>query len=98
MRFSKMPPEVEEVYERLKHRNQKASIHEMHEQTKQMKQGSSRYQRDHASLENLIFFMSDTQGMTYQEIAEVSGMPYSTVKGIAWRKRNGGRAEEEEAE
>lgn len=50
--------------------------------------GSSRYQRDKQSLARLVAYMTDVQGMTYQEVAEITGMPYNTVKGMAWRERN----------
>lgn len=84
-----MPKEAEDLYEKIKGISLKDSLEDMKLQTEMMSQeGSSRYRRDKESLEALIYYMTDTQGMTYQDIADITGMPYNTVKGMAWRKRN----------
>lgn len=86
-RFPKMDAEASELYERLKGINQDSTLQDMREQTEMMK-GGSRYMRDKQSLEALIYYMTDTQGMSYQDVADITGMPYNTVKGMAWRHRN----------
>ncbi len=86
-RYPPMDKEANELYEKMKGTNQDSVLQEMKEQTDMMK-GGSRYRRDKQSLEALIFYMTDTQGMSYQDVADITGMPYNTVKGMAWRHRN----------
>lgn len=87
-RFPKMDAEASELYERLKGTNQDSTLMDMREQTEAMKEGASiRYRRTQQGLAALVYYMTDTQGMTYQDIAKITGLPYNTVKGMAWRKR-----------
>lgn len=87
MRFPKMDEEASKIYEAMKLRNQQAAFQEMRDMTEEMS-GKSRYKRDKQSLQALVSYMADVQGLSYQDIADISGMPYNTVKGMAWRKRN----------
>ena len=82
-----MDEEASRIYESLKGTNQDNTLMDMREQT-EMTKGGSRYRRDKQSLEALIYYMTDAQGMSYQDIADITGMPYNTVKGMAWRHRN----------
>lgn len=84
-RFPQMDPEAAETYEKMKLENQQKAFREMREMTEEM--GQSRYKRDKKSLTALVSYLADEQGMTYQEIADIAGMPYSTVKNMAWRER-----------
>lgn len=86
MRFPKIEDAAVETYELMKDRNQKQMLTEMREETERMSE--SRYRRDKKSVAALISYLVETEGMSYQEVADIAGMPYSTVKGIAWRERN----------
>ncbi len=87
-RFSAMPPEASKIYEEMKGESQVDSLIEMKERTEEMRSGSSRYKKDKQRLENLISYLTDEQGMSYMDVADIAGMPYDTVKGMAWRQRN----------
>lgn len=86
-RFPKMDAEASELYERLKGTNQDLTLMDMREQTESMKDGSVRYRRTQQGLAALVFYMTDTQNMSYQDVAKITGLPYNTIKGMAWRKR-----------
>lgn len=85
-RFPKMESENDESYNRMKEQGQLDELRRMREEIRD--KGTSRYKRDKESLSALISHMADVQGMSYQEIADIAKMPYNTVKGIAWRRRN----------
>lgn len=85
--FPKMDEEANKLYEKVKLHNQMDMLVEMKEQTQEMK-GKSRYKRDKQALMACISAMTDELGMSYKEVADITGMPYSTVKNIAWRMRN----------
>lgn len=85
-RFPKMDPEAAAMYEAMKLKNQQAAFQEMREMTEEI--GQSRYKRDKKSLAALVSYLADQEGMSYQDIADIAGMPYSTVKNMAWRERN----------
>lgn len=71
-------------YDQYKEKASDDSLNAMKEKIR----GKSCYQRDKQSLTRLVSYLTDMQGMTYQEIADITGMPYNTVKGMAWRERN----------
>lgn len=87
MRFPKIEGADLKSYEMMKERNQALMLNEMKEETERMAD-KSRYQRDKKSLAALISYLVESEGMTYQEVADLAGMPYNTVKGMAWRERN----------
>lgn len=93
-RFPKMDGEDKRIYDEMKSKTQKDSLSEMLERLKEKKEGKTRYARDKKSLEALVSYMADVQGMKYQEIADIAGMPYNTVKTMAWRVRNGGNEDD----
>lgn len=90
-RFPKM--ESSELYDRMKERNSNANLAEMRDKVQNKK---TIYKRDKERLDRLISYLADEAGWSYKEIAAASGMPYDTVKGIAWRERNNGDDEIEE--
>lgn len=92
-KFPKIDGPDKEIYDRLKQKGQKDAFEDM-KNLAQEASGKSKYQRDKKSLAALISYCVDSKGMTYQEVADVSGMPYNTVKTIAWRKRNEGENNE----
>ena len=89
-RFSEMKGADREIYDKLKLDSQKESLAQMLRIMEEKKEGSSRYKRDKQSLESLVSYMADVQGLSYNEIAEIAGMPYNTVKTMAWRRRQKG--------
>lgn len=88
--FPQMSPEDKAIYDELKAGTQKRELAGMLKILEEKEEGGSRYRRDKRSLEALVSYMADVQGLSYQDIADISGMPYNTVKGMAWRKRNEG--------
>lgn len=92
--FPRMAGEDKRIYDEMKAKIQKQSLADMLEQIKEKREGKSRYARDKKSLEALVSYLADVQGMKYQEIADIAGMPYNTVKTMAWRVRNGGNEDE----
>lgn len=93
MRFPKMDPEASQIYESIKLKHQQSTFKEMHALSEEIS-GKSRYKRDKQSLAALVSYLADVEGLSYQDIADIAGMPYNTVKGIAWRKRNEGEEEQ----
>lgn len=91
-RFPKIEGHDKEIYDGLKRKGQQDAFEDM-KNLAQEASGKSKYQRDKQSLAALISYSVDVQGMTYQEVADITGMPYNTVKTIAWRKRNEGGEE-----
>lgn len=85
-RFPVMPPEVKEIYEKIKAKNRQNRLIMMREQLNGETESALR-KRDKRSLEALVSYMTDTQGMSYKEVADIAGMPYSTVKNMVWRTR-----------
>ena len=73
------------LYDKMKAQNSADNLLEMREQILAKK---TSYQKDKDRLTALICHLSDTLGWSYQDIADAAGMPYDTVKGIAWRERN----------
>lgn len=83
--FFEHPKMADDTYDQMKKENSDENLIRMKEQLTPAK---SRYARDKKSLSSLISYMVDVQGLSYKEIADIAGMPYNTVKGIAWRQRN----------
>jgi len=88
-RFPRIEGADKAQYDQLKSKGQTDTFEEMRRSMDE-ESGRSKYQRDKQSLAALISYSVDVQGMTYQEVADITGMPYNTVKTIAWRKRNEG--------
>lgn len=82
-----MPKEEMRVYEDFKLRNQNAQLDEWKQRMLDSK-GGSRFAETNRRIENLIYFMVEVQGMGYGEVADIAGMPESTVRGITARVRN----------
>ena len=83
-RFPKMGDT--ELYDKMKERNSADNLLEMREKVQNKR---SIYKRDKERLDRLISYLADEAGWSYKDIAAASGMPYDTVRGIAWRERNG---------
>lgn len=90
-RFPKMDLDESKDYELVKAENQDKTLKEMRDYTEELT-GKSKYTRQKDMNERLILYMTDVKGMSYQEIADAIGVPYNTIKGIAWRRRNAGDA------
>ncbi len=88
-RFPKMTGEDKVLYEQRKAQIQKETLEEMRE-TAREQSGKSRYARDKKSLEALVSYLCDVEGKSYAEVADLAGMPYNTVKTMAWRMRQKG--------
>lgn len=86
-RFPKMDLDKFGNYESVKDYNQNKTLQEMKAYTDELS-GKSKYRREKELNETLISYMADVQGLTYQQIADITGIPYNTIKGIAWRRRN----------
>lgn len=84
-RFPPMSPEDKAKYDERKAKGQKNALKDMLEK---INPDTSKYRRDKQSLTRLVSYLADSEGLSYQEIAEIAGMPYNTVKGMAWRARN----------
>lgn len=91
-RFPRIEGTDKEIYDGLKRKGQQDAFEEM-KTLAQEASGKSKYQRDKRSLAALISYCVDVNGMTYQEVADITGMPYNTVKTTAWRERNKGEEE-----
>ena len=85
-KFPKMSAEDKETYDALKLKHQKEKLVVM--LNKIRSQDGSKVTRDKRSLSMLIGYLANEQGMSYKDIAQIAGMPYNTVKGMAWRERN----------
>lgn len=94
-RFPKMDPEASKIYEAMKLENQKAAFDEMREMTEEIGRNSRYNMRDKKSLTALVAYLAYEKGLSYQEIADIAGMPYSTVKNMAWKERNRLEGEEQ---
>lgn len=82
-----MPKEEMKVYDEYKLRNQNKQLDEWKQKMLDAK-GGSRFAQTNKRFENLIYFMVEVQGMAYSEVADIAGMPESTVRGITARVRN----------
>lgn len=94
-RFPKMDPEASKIYEAMKLENQQAAFREMRDMTEEMS-GKSTYRRDKQSLKALVSYLVDMQGMSYMDVSKISGIPYSTIKNMAWAERNKNESDSDE--
>lgn len=85
-RFDKMPPDVAAEYERIKNRNFRSEAIKIKEERELSKQTGDSYQ----AKANMILYMVDSCGLSYRQVSEISGIPYSTVKNIAWKEHGKG--------
>lgn len=88
-KFPRIEGEDKEIYDQLKSKGQKDAFEEMRNLTAESS-NRSKYMRDKRSLASLLLYCTDVMGMSYQEAADVAGMPYSTVKNMVWKERNRG--------
>lgn len=86
-KFPKMSGEDDEIYERYKLSNQNRQLEEWKQRTLDS-QGGSRFAQTSKRLASIIHFMVEEQGMSYEDVADIAGMPQSTVRGIVARERN----------
>lgn len=91
-KFPKMSAEDGEIYERFKLSNQNRQLEEWKQKTIDA-QGGSRFAQTSQRLASMVFFMVEVQGMSYEDVADIAGMPQSTVRGIVARERNKGLSE-----
>lgn len=91
-RFPKMPREVAEIYDEYKLNNQTKQLEEWKERTIESRTGG-RFAQTSQRLASVISFLVDEQGMSYEDVADIAGMPNSTVRGIVARERNRGLEE-----
>lgn len=84
-RYEKMPADVRPVYERLKAKAFESKLQEKKEQF-EGKRTREQYKKDKAAIGNLILELVD-RGVTYTEISNITGLPYSTIKNNAFAAR-----------
>ena len=85
-RFRKMDPEISADYEKIKQQNFKGEIEKIREKMELSKQTGDSYQ----AKARMILYMVDECGLSYKQVADISGIPYSTVKNIAWKEHGKG--------
>ena len=85
-RFDKMPPEIEAEYELIKNQSFRGEVMKIKEKMELSKQTGEGYQ----TKVNMILYMVNNCGLSYRQISEISGIPYSTVKNIAWKEHGKG--------
>ena len=86
-RFPKMPVEDDKAYDKMKLDNQTNALNEWKERTLEA-QGGTRFAQTSKRLAAVICFMVEEQGISYDDVADIAGMPQSTVRGIVARERN----------
>lgn len=86
-RFPKMPVEDDKAYDKMKLDNQTRALQEWKERTLEA-QGGTRFAQTNRRLAAVISFLVEEQGLSYGDVADIAGMPASTVRGIISRERN----------
>lgn len=84
--FPKMPDDVERRYKELKEQSLQSKLEEKCEETKQ-RRTRTQYQKDKHAIAVLACELYKN-GMSYNELSALTGMPYSTIKGHVWRAMN----------
>lgn len=85
--FPAMPPEISEEYETLKLESQKKALHKLNEKINPEKKEKS---RDIAAICKLTEHLHESEGLTYEEISDITGIPASTLRRNMSKYRKGG--------
>lgn len=86
-RYPPMSPEAEAQYKEIKRKHQKDKLIKMRDKIRKQEESESKA-KDKEYIATLILWMLDDKGMSYSDISDLTGMPYNTVKNIAWKERD----------
>ena len=86
-KFPKMPPDVKEEYESVKMGHQKEKITELKEKADSEKRSKEGMRADKRRIRSLMLYLHENVGLTYPEIASISGYAKDSVKEIVTQAR-----------
>lgn len=89
--FPQMAPEIAEEYERIKLSSQKKALSKLNEKINPDKKEKS---RDIVAICKMAEHLHDSEGLTYDEISVITGIPASTLRRNMSKYRQGGDDED----